>query len=63
MNEQQVTDLMKTSTSEDEWNANVDRVKVACKGYPGFWYSAVIQSGLINIVAAGWGGSGEIRIS
>ncbi len=45
MNEAQVVALMETSKSEAEWNANCDKVKKACDGYPSFWYEAVIASG------------------
>ena len=63
MNEKQVTELMESSTTEAEWNANADEVKAACKGYPGFWFAAVIQSGLIGRVAARWGSSGQMNVS
>lgn len=54
MNEQQVIDLMKSSKSESEWNDNCDKVKAACGGYPGFWYSTIILSGIAAQVAATW---------
>ena len=44
--EEGVTALMETSKSEAEWNDNCDAVKKANGGYPGFWYAAVIESGL-----------------
>lgn len=47
MNEQQVVDLMKSSKNSDEWNANCDRVKAACGGYPDFWFASIIMSGLM----------------
>lgn len=54
MTEQEVIALMKTSKSEKEWNANCDKVKAACNGYPDFWYSAIILSGLAAQVQATW---------
>ena len=63
MNEQEVVALMESSQSEDEWNANCDKVKKVCGGYPPFWFSAIIQSGLLKRIAARWGGNGEITIS
>lgn len=54
MTEQEVVALMKTSKSEEEWNANCDKVKATCGGYPDFWYSAVIMSGLLTQVKATW---------
>jgi hypothetical protein len=46
MTEQEVVDLMKSSKTEDEWNANCDKVKKAFDGYPSFWFSAIILSGV-----------------
>lgn len=48
MNEQEVVDLMKSSKSQQEWNQNCDKVKAACGGYPDFWYSAIVLSGLLE---------------
>lgn len=48
MTEKQVVDLMKSSTSENNWNNNCDKVKAACGGYPSFWYQAVIMSGVLD---------------
>ena len=36
MTQQDVVDLMKSSKSEDEWNANCDKVKAEFGGYPDF---------------------------
>lgn len=47
-NQQEVEDLMKSSKSEKEWNENCDKVKKACGGYPPFWYSAIVMSGLAS---------------
>ena len=54
MNEQQVIDLMKSSKSEAEWNANCDKVKADCGGYPDFWYRAIMMSGIFAQVRASW---------
>lgn len=50
MTQQQVVELMSSSNNASEWNANADRVKATCGGYPAFWYGAVIATGpAINI--------------
>lgn len=54
MNQQQVVDLMASSRNSEEWNANADAVKEACGGYPGFWYSAIMLSGLGHRVQQSW---------
>jgi hypothetical protein len=55
MNEKEVVDLMESSRSEKEWNANCDKVKEACGGlYPMFWYEAITASRLLNRVRATW---------
>lgn len=55
MNEQQVVDLMKSSKSEEEWNANRDKVKTVFGGYPDFWYRAIVLSGLAaEVTATSW---------
>ena len=46
MNEQEAVKLMKSSNTEAEWNDNCNKVKAACGGYPTFWYSAILQSGV-----------------
>lgn len=47
MNREEVVKLMQSSKSEQEWNANADKVKAACDGnYPSFWYEAIILSGV-----------------
>ena len=62
MNEEQVVELMASSTSANEWSANADTVKSVCGGYPGFWWRAIIQSGLGDRVATRWGGDAQIHI-
>jgi hypothetical protein len=45
-------ELMASSASEKEWNANCDAVKAANGGYPDFWDKTIILSGLANQTAA-----------
>jgi hypothetical protein len=52
MNESEVSALMESSKSEAEWNRNCDEVKRKCGGYPDFWYSLIVMSGLSARVAA-----------
>jgi len=54
MTQQQVIDLMNSATSESDWNDKCDQVKDACQGYPSFWYSSTILSGLASKVQAKW---------
>ncbi len=54
MSETEVVALMKSSKSEAEWDKNCDFVKKKCGGYPGFWYAAIILSGLLNKVSSSW---------
>ena len=63
MNQQEVIELMKSSKSESEWNANCDKVKKACGGYPDFWYSAIVLSGVSKETSAKFGGSAELKVS
>ena len=62
MSEQEVINLMKSSKSEQEWNDNCNKVIKACDGYPPFWYSAIVTSGLADEVSSQWGGDGDIHI-
>jgi hypothetical protein len=60
MNKEQVINLMASSKNETDWNNNCDKVKKAYKGlYPDFWYSEIIQSGLIKKILGT--GSSEIK--
>lgn len=53
--ESDVVALMKTSTSEQNWNDNCDKVKEANGGdYPSFWYKAIILSGVYSQVVVQW---------
>ena len=63
MNEQEVIELMSSSTTEKEWNTNCDKVKQACSGYPSFWWATIIQSGLASKIAEKWDGSAELTIT
>lgn len=54
MSKAEVVSLMESSKSEKEWNANCDKVKRACGGYPDFWYSAIITSGVLAKTQASW---------
>lgn len=54
MTEAEVVALMESSQSEKEWNSNCDKVKEACGGYPDFWYSAIVRSGLAGRKISGW---------
>ena len=60
-----VIELMSSSKSESEWNANCDKVKAANQvrdtrtgelvdAYPAFWFSTVVLSGLMSEVSATW---------
>ena len=57
MNEKEVVELMLSSKSELEWNANCDKVKASHSGlYPEFWFVCVILSGVLQAAKAkhGW---------
>ena len=54
MTQQEVVNLMISATSETDWNDKCDQVKAACGGYPAFWFSLIILSGLVNTVSANW---------
>lgn len=63
MNESQVVNLMESSKTEDEWSANADKVKKECDGYPDFWFSAIVLSGLMGRVTSSFGSDDKIHIS
>jgi hypothetical protein len=53
--EAEVIDLMVSSRSDEEWNANCDAVKLLFGGYyPDFWYAAIIRSGCMALTVAGF---------
>lgn len=59
---EEVVALMSGSKSEQEWNANCDRVKKDFNGYPPFWYPAIVASGLAQRTAESFGSGAEIHI-
>ena len=59
MEKQEVIALMESSKSDEEWNANCDKVKKAYGGYPDYWYAEIVLSGLCDRVSAKYGGSGS----
>ena len=63
MNKEQVVQLMDSSKSRAEWDANCDKVKGACGGYPDFWYEAIVNSGLASHKARSFGQSAGIQVS
>ncbi len=59
MSQDEVVQLMQSSRTEAEWNANADKVKAAFinprtkrPDYPDFWYSAIIMSGVYSVTAS-----------
>lgn len=54
MTRQQVKDFMEESKSPQEWNDNCDHIKTVFGGYPDFWYSAIIMSGLYDATRLRW---------
>jgi hypothetical protein len=61
MTEQEVIELMQSSKSEKEWNDNADEVKRRCNGYPAFWFSAIMLSGLANRVTSAFGRDADVH--
>lgn len=62
MNQQDVVKLMESSNTKEEWNANCDKVRQACGGYPNFWYSAIVQSGVAKKTTAKFGMTTDITV-
>lgn len=61
MEKQEVLDLMRSSSNNQEWNKNCDTVKEAHNNsYPSYWYVEVILSGLCDEVLGA--GSSELKI-
>ncbi len=55
MTQDEVILLMDSSKSEEQWNANCDRVKEAHGGqYPNYWFMSIVVSGLMTRVSATW---------
>jgi hypothetical protein len=50
--QESVVELMQSAISESDWNTKADQVKAANNGYPDFWYSAIVLSGLMGRVSA-----------
>jgi hypothetical protein len=49
MTKEECIALMKSSRDDNEWNHNCAKVKAAHGGgYPNYWYSTFIASGMIN---------------
>lgn len=63
MTREEVIKLMKSSESEAEWNENCDKVREACGGWPAFWWSTIIGSGLASDIATKWGGDAGIHVT
>ncbi len=63
MVKEKVIELMKSSKTEKEWNENCDHVKRACGGYPEWWYSEIVLSGVARETAESFGGTAEIKVS
>lgn len=57
----EVKRLMRSSRNKQEWNDNCNTVKAKCNGYPSFWFSEIIVSGLLNETLGS--GSDEITIA
>ena len=45
---------MSQATSEADWNRRCDEVKRANGGYPDFWYSTIVLSGVAASTASKW---------
>lgn len=51
---ERVVRLMENSKSEEEWNANCDKVKAAHNGYPDWWCKEIMMSGVDTKTQAKW---------
>lgn len=61
MTKNEVVEMMTSCTNNKEWGEACDRVKEAHGGgYPDYWYSEMIMSGLIDRVLGE--GSSKLRI-
>ena len=53
MTQHEGVELMMSSTTENEWNANCDKIKSAHNGdYPEWWYQGMILSGLMHMITS-----------
>ena len=57
MTREQVIELMESSQSAAQWDANCDTIKTNLGGYPDYWYEAILASGLATRVLARFGES------
>ncbi len=63
MTREEVVDLMKSSRSGDDWDANCVVVKAAHDGYyPRYWFEAFLESGLAREIMAGFGETPDITV-
>ena len=60
---EQAAQLMESSCTALEWDANCDKVKAANKGYPLWWHGVIVQSGLAKRTMAKFGCSPELKIT
>lgn len=59
MTEKEVVELMESSKSEEEWDANCDKVEKAFHGkLPTFWRSAIVDSGVYAEAVMWWSYAG-----
>jgi hypothetical protein len=64
MDERQVVELKKSSKSAAEWDANLDKVKAAYRGgFPPFWYTAIMSSGVAIETAKSYGSSTNMDVT
>jgi hypothetical protein len=54
MSQTDVIEMMQSSRSESEWNANCDKVKTAFEGYPEWWFTAIVASGVMSRTQLSW---------
>jgi hypothetical protein len=54
MTREEVTELMSSSKTEEEWGANCDAVIAAFGGYPPFWGIDIIHGGVMSQAARSW---------
>lgn len=55
MSQDDIYNLMKSSTNQEEWDANVAKVKEGNNGeLPEFWQTAIVDSEELTQMVAGW---------
>jgi len=55
MTKNQVIAMMRDTKSEEEWNANVEKVKTCFNGkLPPFWMAEIIMSGIAEKAMKSW---------